>query len=292
MTTVTFAKGFSVRSVLPAPRALGPALRPRRMPMAAITISAIGHGVLALALVAAFLWGGWQTSKVHVVNLVPAIAAVGIPTAPPAPVVAPVPPAPPPLPKRPAEPEPREARAREVKLPDTPIATPRLPTRPAALPRAGEKELPPLGTPAERRPAPAPEAATARAERPVEARPAPPAPAGQTTGSVSGSGALSLDVSDFPHAWYLRQILQKVEDRWQRQPKGSEPEQKPLVFVEIQRDGSIRTPRVEKSSGNAFYDQAALRAIADASPFPPLPADWAKPSLRVMFRFDLRSERG
>ncbi|MEK7839463.1 MAG: energy transducer TonB, partial [candidate division NC10 bacterium] len=122
--------------------------------------------------------------------------------------------------------------------------------------------------------------------------PAPPPPLGQTTGSVSGTGALTLDVSDFPHAWYLRQVLQKVEERWQKQGQTSEPSQKPLVLVEIQRDGSIRAPKIEKSSGNAFYDQAALRAIADASPFPPLPQEWSKPSLRVLFRFELRPERG
>jgi protein TonB len=62
--------------------------------------------------------------------------------------------------------------------------------------------------------------------------------------------------------------------------------------VEIQRDGSIQVPRVEQSSGNPLYDQAALRAIVDASPFPPLPQDWARPSLRVMFRFDLMRDRG
>jgi protein TonB len=99
-------------------------------------------------------------------------------------------------------------------------------------------------------------------------------------------------VSDFPHAWYLRQVLQKVEDRWQRQGHASEPEDKPLILVEIQRDGSIRPPRVEKTSGNAFYDQAAVRAILEASPFPPLPEEWTRPSLRVMFRFELRTGRG
>lgn len=101
-----------------------------------------------------------------------------------------------------------------------------------------------------------------------------------------------MDVSDFPHAWYLRQILQKVEDSWARQAKVAEPEQKPLVYVEIQRDGSIKPPKIERSSGNEFYDLAALRAIADASPFPPLPDAWPRPSLRVLFRFELRPERG
>ena len=289
------------------PRPLGPALRRRRFPVAAVTVSTLGHAVLAGAVVALFLWGDWNGSKVHVVNLVPSIAALGQPSAPPAPrAPEPSPPAarepasrdanprePIELPKRSIPEPPRESKPREpVQLPSATLPTPPAPPRPAALPRPGEKELPPIAAPPERRSLPPAPAATARADRPAEARPVPPPPPGQATGSISGSGALSLDVSDFPHAWYLRQILQKVEERWQRQARTSEPDQKPLVFVEIQRDGSIRTPKVEKSSGNIFYDQAALRAIVEASPFPPLPQDWTKPSLRVIFRFDLERGRG
>jgi protein TonB len=99
---------------------------------------------------------------------------------------------------------------------------------------------------------------------------------------------MTLDVTDFPHAWYLRQVLQKVEERWQTQNRPNEPGQKPRIYVEIQRDGSIAVPRIEQSSGSAYYDRAALRAISEASPFPPLPSDWSKPALRVLFNFDLR----
>ena len=111
---------------------------------------------------------------------------------------------------------------------------------------------------------------------------------GAPTGVVTGTGALTLDVGDFPHAWYLRQVLQKVEQEWQRQNQPAEPPQKPQIYVEIQRDGSIGAPAIHKSSGNAFYDNAALRAVMAASPFPKLPDDWTKPTLRILFTFDLR----
>jgi len=126
-------------------------------------------------------------------------------------------------------------------------------------------------------------------DRPVETQPVPPAPRGLANGSPSGVGAQTLDATDFPYAWYLRQLLQKVQGEWQRQNQINEPNQKPLVLVEIQRDGSIRTPRIEQTSGNSLYDQAALRAVVEASPFPPLPPDWPKSSLRVLFRFDLEA---
>ena len=248
--------------------------------MAALTLSAIVHATAAAALGLAIAWGGFTAQKVYVVNLVPSIAAVGSPTAPPPP--APLPPRPatpaPVKPTAPVLPEPREARVPDPpkappSLPEAALPSTRMPPRPAALPRAGEKELPPLAPP-------------------TEARPTPPPPPGTVTGSTSGTGVRTLDVTDFPHAWYLRQVLSKVEAAWQRQGQIAEPPQKPLVIVEIQRDGSIAVPRIEKSSGNAFYDQAALRAIMEAKPFPPLPKDWTRPTLGVMFSFDLERGRG
>ena len=45
---------------------------------------------------------------------------------------------------------------------------------------------------------------------------------------------------------------------------------------------------IEKSSGNTVYDQAAVRAVMAASPFPKLPDGLDRePSLRLIFRFDL-----
>jgi protein TonB len=259
--------------------------------MAAIGISVIGHVLFFVILGGALMWSSWNRPKTYVVNLVPAVAAVGAPSAPPAPSLPVRAPAPAPPSRAPApEPAPRETASREpARLPEPSWATPRLPARPAVA-RPGEKEQPPLGAPRLARATPA--ARPEKVDKPVESRPAPSATTGQPTGSPAGVGALSLDASDFPYAWYLRQILQKVQGQWQRQNRMNEPEQKPFVLVEIERDGSVRPPRIEQSSGNQLYDQAALRAVVDASPFPPLPHDWSRPSLRVIFRFDLTRERG
>jgi TonB family protein len=43
------------------------------------------------------------------------------------------------------------------------------------------------------------------------------------------------------------------------------------VSFDIQRDGTISTPRIVQSSGIATLDFSARRAILDAGPFPPLP---------------------
>jgi TonB family protein len=288
MSTTVAARRYAM-GPLPDPglRRPGPALRRRRLPLAAIGFSTVAHVVVFGGMAALVMWGGWRPEKVQVVNLVPLVAAVGRPDAPAAPSLparpqAPVAPrAPEPAPEPEAPTPPREAPHREapsLPAPSLPTARP-LPPR-ATLPRPGEKELPSLATP----PSGAP-----RGEKTAQsARPPETASLGAPTGSVAGAGALTLDVSDFPHAWYLRQVLQKVEQEWQRQNQPSDPPQKPQVYVEIQRDGSIGPPAIHKSSGNSFYDNAALRAVMAASPFPKLPDDWTKPSLRILFTFDLR----
>lgn len=291
MTSVSLAGRYPARSRLgPPPRRQRPAAGPRGLSLAAIGLSFVGHALLVVALVGAIMWNGWHSSKVYVVNLVPAVAAVGSPTAAMQRASLPALPAPP-LPSRAPTPtptpDPHERPMREApKLPESALPKPSLPPR-AALPlRAGEKELPSLAQSSTSAHVDKPQ----RTDRPVESRPAPEAPRGLPTGSPAGAGATSVDASDFPYAWYLRQVLQKVEGEWQRQNQRNPPIQKPLVLVEIQRNGSIRVPKIEESSGNALYDQAALRAVLDASPFPPLPQEWPRPSLRVQFRFDL--ERG
>ena len=165
------------------------------------------------------------------------------------------------------------------------MSTPRLPSRSVADPRPGEKELPPLAGP---RMASVPSTSKPeRVDRSAESRPGPSPTLGQVTGSPVGAGALSVNASDFPHAWYVRQVIQKVEAEWNRQNRLSEPRQRPLLYFEIQRNGSIKLPTLKESSGNPTYDQAALRAVVDAGPFPPLPQDWARPSLGLELRFFL-----
>ena len=93
---------------------------------------------------------------------------------------------------------------------------------------------------------------------------------------------MTLNVSDFPYAWYLRQIVAKIQERWEG--KGL-PGRQPEIVFELGRDGQVRRFSVGKSSGNPAYDQVALRAVADSNPFPPLPEGYEKPTLTVGLQF-------
>ena len=58
------------------------------------------------------------------------------------------------------------------------------------------------------------------------------------------------------------------------------------VFFRIDRNGRLAvSPRPTTSSGEALFDQAAMRAVAAAAPFPPLPREYEGQSLGVRFAF-------
>jgi TonB family protein len=278
---------------------LGPALRRAHLPFGSLALSAIAHAVMVGVMVgAAMLWPTEKT-KTYVVNLVPAVAAVGSPQGRPTPRDEPRRTVPTPVEKSSAKELPPPSRETSRQLPplsrdtgrdlppaprDTAAALPEraLPTRTPALPRAGDKELPavaraPMPRPAP--PAPAPAATTTPAPPPP---PPPSAALGQVTGSAQGAGAVTLNVSDFPYAWYIQAIHRKIQERWEgRAIQGRQPE----IIFEIGRDGQVRRLGVGKTSGNPSYDQLAMRAIADANPFPPLPEGFDKPVLTIGLQF-------
>jgi protein TonB len=292
------------------PLSMGPALGRAPIPVTAIVVAAIVHGALAAAvIIGGSVWAARQP-KTYVVNLVPAIAATGVPDARRTPT-----PTPPPTrpdeaaarpPTRPADLPARETASREMparEVPTAPLPARDVPTAPLpdrtapsrmpALPRAGDKELPtlPSTTIAKPEPTPMPTPAPAPATPPrrdLAAAP-PPLPLGRPAGSAIGSGAVTLNVSDFPFAWYMKVISTKVTDGWSaRALEGRQP----VAVFEIGRNGQVSNLSIEKSSGNPYYDQAALRAIIGANPFPPLPEDYKQPFLRVHMGFNFDRERG
>ncbi len=259
---------------------VGPALRRLRLPLRSTVLSAVVHGAFAAAVLwGNAVWGDSQTKTVYV-NLVPAIAAIGTPRGspglPPRPEDAPAPrPTPTDLPQR--EPS-RDLPARPSRRDSLGLPDRSLPPRTPGLPRPDDKELPSVASAAGPK-APTPPV-TGPARREAGAPPSPPL--GQPGGSAQGVGALTLNVSDFPYAWYIAAIHRKIKERWDAYALAG---QQPAVVFEIGREGDLRRITIDKSSGNPYYDQAAVRAVSEAHPFPPLPADFKKPVLTVGLQF-------
>lgn len=96
------------------------------------------------------------------------------------------------------------------------------------------------------------------------------------------SGAVSIASENFKFPYYELSLRNKIERNWSPPPliKGSS-----WVRVVIGRNGRVVTTEIVESSGNSFFDQAALRAIYLSDPFPPLPDNYFGSTL--MFKVGL-----
>jgi TonB family protein len=180
-----------------------------------------------------------------------------------------------------------------------------LPVRLVPMQRQGRVEAPPK-RPQERRPprpepkAPEPKNPTPPPPEPVpetepekepEKKPETPAPEpepdrgrlGAPEGNPLGTTAFGARISgvdpSFTYDSYLTRMLARIETEWRR-PTVQGTVEAVLHFV-VDRDGTVRDLRVVETSGNRPFDLAAVRAVQNASPLPPLPHTYRKDSLGV-----------
>jgi len=122
---------------------------------------------------------------------------------------------------------------------------------------------------------------------PPPAAPQASARPGAVTGAVEvpvgGSGVTGLEGGDFPYTLYIERMNNLVAGRFFR-PQTAPGVTAVLYFV-VNRDGSIRDARVETASGNSTFDRAALRAVLESSPLPPLPFGYNGTYLGVHLTF-------
>jgi TonB family protein len=106
------------------------------------------------------------------------------------------------------------------------------------------------------------------------------------------TATISLKAGDFPFRYhYLRLLQSKLSERWTPPPVATRIGEQATILVEIGSDGQIAEPVIVQSSGNRLYEQSTLRAIIEASPFPPLPTEYKRQGLRVGVSFVLEAER-
>lgn len=135
---------------------------------------------------------------------------------------------------------------------------------------------------------PAPAATAAPAPRTAPAGPAAGAGPSQGSGTfaepgVGTAGVTGLEGGDFPYNVYIDRMTTRIGEQWAR-PR-VESELITRVYFIIERDGRIRDARIEQASGNGSFDRAALRAVIQASPLPPLPGQYSGRYLGVHLTF-------
>jgi protein TonB len=118
---------------------------------------------------------------------------------------------------------------------------------------------------------------------------APAGPRGGTApgvGAAGGTGVFASNIDDAQFAWYRASVVAALASRWIRPVlEGVRDPLAVTVVFDVDRDGTLRNIDVESSSGVPSLDRSALRAVADASPLPPLPSGWGQPPFAARFEF-------
>jgi TonB family protein len=214
---------------------------------AGLALSLLLHGAITGAAVVAALRHPIEPSTpVIEIKFAPMPAPVQAPLQ--APVAAPAPPQPKPQPVAPPQPAP------VVKPVAKPVAA-----SPYGKSTKKPTELPSI--PATRQPA-------------IPQPAAPAIPVGGTGAVVEG---------DFPYTIYIDRMNTLIGQHWFR-PQAAAGITTTVKFV-IGRDGTVRDAAIESESGNGLFDRAALRAVMEASPLPPLPFGYSGTYLNVHLTF-------
>jgi TonB family protein len=153
-----------------------------------------------------------------------------------------------------------------------------------------EEEMPPppeTPKPVKKKPVKKPrrEIPTTQIEKTVEPEDATDEPAPAETGQMA------FDTDDFPFAHYISRMRRKIAAQW-RVPEGSQGENRfCVIYFRVLRNGAVESTAIEQSSGLFIFDQAAQRAVVQASPMPPLPQEYRDEYLGVHFSFSYKEER-
>ena len=91
-------------------------------------------------------------------------------------------------------------------------------------------------------------------------------------------------INQYDMSEYMEKLNKKIEDNW-RAPEVME-EGKVSVIFKIDRDGKIIYTEVDKSSGNAVFDESAVNTIKTSAPFPHLPEDSKREYLTLKYNFE------
>jgi periplasmic protein TonB len=163
-----------------------------------------------------------------------------------------------------------------------------VPAEPAPPPKPATKPEPTAEKP---KPQPTP-SSPPTATQPATSAPAPAAdslrrrlgsPTGSATGTAAFGARVGFDNPNFKHSYYIDQMTAMLAAQWQRPALGGEVTA--LVHFTIRKDGVVSDIRLVESSGYSSFDLAALRAVQQAAPFPPLPHSYDQATLGVTVEF-------
>jgi len=112
----------------------------------------------------------------------------------------------------------------------------------------------------------------------------PDLPTGYSQSPGEGSSGVTVrgqGGADFAsrYGWYIEAVKNRIYGNWQQwtidaAARASRSMHCAVTFT-INRDGSLKDARISESSGNASYDNSALRAVLSSTPVTKLPGDYS-----------------
>ncbi len=137
--------------------------------------------------------------------------------------------------------------------------------------------------------APSNEAAAPRGVKKPKAAVEKPAKTPKGGGSgigKGGGGGLRVEGVVFPYPGYLDTLTALVQEQWERRMLADTGQElKATVFFSLDRDGNVQECTVETASGVFEFDDAARKAVFQASPIKPLPSGFKGDGLSVHLDF-------
>jgi TolA protein len=86
-----------------------------------------------------------------------------------------------------------------------------------------------------------------------------------------------------PPQWYAARVKAKIAERWYP-PETSVPNLIAVLTIVITPEGLV-TEEITRPSGSLAFDAAAVRAVHEAAPFPPLPTEHRAQRARLIIEF-------
>ena len=90
---------------------------------------------------------------------------------------------------------------------------------------------------------------------------------------------------DVTFAPYMQELQSSIKMNWNI-PKNAKIEQKTVVLFKIDKTGKLLACGVYKSSGDKDFDKSVVDAVYATAPFKPLPVEYKKNIMDIMFTFE------
>ncbi|MFC1567154.1 energy transducer TonB, partial [bacterium] len=91
---------------------------------------------------------------------------------------------------------------------------------------------------------------------------------------------------NFPFKYYLTLVQSKITANWDVDNKYG-TSKRVVVLFKISKKGELLESKIEESSRDDYYDEAALAAVKKSAPFPPLPQQYDEDTLNIHFGFSV-----